>query len=334
MKKILLTLIAVTRKPLARIAFLITAVSLIPVFVYNFRSPVLIVTDESFLGLYGIERAKKESSSAMLSLFRKVKTLPFVDEAGDDLISLTVSDTEAKPFCVLFPLRFVRAAKLYREQNPQVPVVLLEGRFLESETPSSFALSGNTTDYYFYKSDIEKDFYKAGFAAASLDKGKNGKIAFFWGADHAGARDAFTRGITDYKPPAAKKQVKKGTGTVIESLETPETEEKAVPRALFLKTLTDLPDDNELSCVVIVDISFDYMEKKSAIPVILFSWVNFSIIPDDVVLIVNDSPWAQIDKAVKLAASGAGGGLISSKFEVIKKEKFDNGTLRKIEKTW
>jgi hypothetical protein len=291
---------------LAILAGLALAV-ILPFFVYLVRSPVLIVTDQAFIGLYGKDRIRREASVSSRAMFRSVKTVVIANDAGDDIVRFAVDDVSKRPFCVIFPLRFARPAGLYREQYPEVPVILLEGRYPENSSPSAFGIGGGSSDGYFiYKTDIDADFYRAAVAAAVLDREKNGKIAvFFEPSIQRQAMEVFLKALNDVGKP----------------LET-----------MFFTSFSQFSEISDLSCVVLAGSGVEYLEKKTGIPVILFTWLDPSLIPEDVVLVVNDSPWAQAVQAVKMAKAGEGGALIRSKFELQKNKKFSRRALRKIQK--
>jgi len=183
-------------------------------------------------------------------------------------------------------------------------VVILEGRFSENANPSAFALNGSTDGYFIYKTDINSDFYRAGIAAAVLDKEQNGKIAVFLEPSiQRQATESFLRALDDIGKP----------------LET-----------MFFTSFSQISDISELSCVVLAGSGVEYLEKKTGVPVIYFTWLDPYLVPDDVVLVVNDSPWAQALDAVKQAKAGEGTALIRSKFELQKNKKFSRRALRKI----
>jgi len=288
------------------IIVVIAVLGAVPFLVYIARSPVLIVTEQAFIGLYGKDRIRREASRSSFALFRPVKTVAVANDSGDDIVPFAVDEVSSRPFCVIFPLRFARSARLYHEQNPKITVILLEGRFPENSNPSEFALSGGSEGYFIYKTDINADFYRAGLAAASLNGDKNGSIVVFFDTRiQRQAREAFMEAINELENQ---------------------------PDTRFFTSFSQFYDISDLSCVVLAGSGAEYLEKKTGVPVILFSWLDPELIPSDVVLLVNDSPWAQVLEAVKRVKSGENQGRIRSKFELQKNKKFDRGILRKINK--
>jgi hypothetical protein len=279
---------------------------IIPITIFLLRSPVLIVTDIAFVGLYGQERIRKEAMLSSIILFRPVLTVEIADDAGDDIVQFAVAETSSKPFCVLFPLRYARAARLYRERNPQIPVVLLEGRYTEEHNPAISAAGGNLEDYFIYKSDINADFFNAALAAAAIDMGKNGKIVM----------------IVDN---LYQRQAREAALLALNRLESP----------LDLSVYTALSQynaDSGVSCVILAGIGAEYFEQHTGVPVIFFTWITPQLLPDDVVIAINDSPWAQTADAVRMVGANSASGLIQSKFRFLNPKIINNKSLRKMQK--
>jgi len=283
------------------IAAVIALAAIIPLLVFFARSPVLVVADFSFIRLYGEARMRRENFRSSLSLFRPVKTVAAADDSGDDIIQFAVAEISSRPFCVVFPYRFATAARLYREQNPLVHVVLLEGRLFEDRRTDDY------NDIFVYKTDIEADFYRAAAVAALIEGGNNGKIAVFAEAQmQIRCREAFLRAFDE--------------------LETP-------PAPLFFTSFSQYSEISGLSCVVLAGTGAEYLENFSGVPIIFFTWIDPLMMPDDVVIVVDDSPWVQAVQAVKMAAAGLPDGSIKSNFLIKNKNKVGAEVLRKIKKT-
>jgi len=277
----------------------IALVAAVPLVVFRTRPPVLVVADMSFIELYGSSRMRRENFRSSMSLFRPVKTVAIADDSGDDIVQFAIAEISSRPLCVVFPQRFISAARLYREQNPQIQVILLEGR-LAGRTYSDL------NDIFVYKTDIDADFYRAGVSAALIDGGKNGKIAVF-------------------VENRLQRQCREAFLSAFEGLEEP-------PEPSFYTAYSQYSEIPELSCVVLAGIGTEYMENFSGIPVVFFTWIDPSMMPNDVVLVVDDSPWAQVREAVRIAAAGSEQGSIQSNFLIINEKKIDAQALRKIKK--
>jgi len=279
--------------------------------IFNLRAPVIIVTEQYFIDLYGEKRFKKDINNASITLLRPVKAAVIANDAGDDIAPYTIAEISSKPYCVLFPRRFAQSARLYREQNPEAVIILLEGRL-----PINTDVSGLTV----YGTDTENDYYKAGLIAATIaasasDEETKGKIAVF--LMPGTARDAFLRGI-------------KEEGTEYETK--------------FYTSYTDISSTPALACVILAGTGGEILDKIPEIPVIAFSWLDPSMMTDNVILVIDDSPLAQLVQAVNMAvavkaqeAEGEGektGGeeRIGSKFIVSERKIFDSTLLQNISK--
>jgi hypothetical protein len=271
----------------------------VPLVIFHARPPVLVVADMSFLQLYGESRARRENFRSSLSLLRPVKTVAIADDSGDDIVQFAITEISSRPFCVVFPQRFTAAARLYREQNPQIQVILLEGR-LSKNKPDDF------NGFFIYKTDIEADFYRAGVFAAIIEGGKNGKIVVFMETQlQRQCRETFLSAFSEMEEP---------------------------PEPLFYTSFSQYSEIPELSCVVLAGSGAEYIEKFSGVPVVFFTWIDPAVLPNDVVLVVDDSPWAQVREAVRMAAGGSADGSIQSNFLVINEKKIDAQALHKIKK--
>jgi len=291
-----------TIKIAAFLAFLLLTVLI----AFLARPPVLVVTDLSFAGFYGIKRQKKETALSSFILFRRVMPVTVADDAGDDIIQAAVQRASSKPLCVLFPLRFAKVAGSYREKKPDIPVVLLEGRYTEDENPAAFAISGNLEDYFIYKTNIYADYYRAGLAAAAINGEKNEKIAIFLEPNiQIQAKEAISI-------------AQKDTGKPLQTS--------------FFTDYSQFSGNQGISCVIMSGNGVEYFEKYSGIPVIFFTWINPELIPADVVLIFNDSPWVQAVSAVRMVQAGIKNGQIPSKILLAGKNGLGKGVVRKLRK--
>ena len=268
--------------------------------VFWMRSPVLIVVEQAFVDLYGTGRIRNESILASFALFRPIRAVVISNEAGDDIVPFAVSEVSKRPFCVLFPRRFVHPALLYCEQNPNIPTVLLNGRYSQndSEYPSLFV----------YGTDIDSEFYNAGLIASALSPEFSGRIGVFTEPGiQSDARNAFLRALHDQGKSA---------------------------ETMFFTSFSEFPANLDFSCVILAGTGIELLEQNLGIPVILFSWVSPSMVPQDIAAVVNDSPWAQVSQAASFAAAGLKNAVIPSNFHVIERNKIDRGVLQLIKNTW
>ena len=297
---------------------LVLAVSL-TMAIFYFRSPVLIVTEQSFMELYGKKRMRNEALLSSIVLFRAVKTVEVANDAGDDIVPFAVAEISVKPYCVLFPLRFVPSAQRYKEINPNIPVVVLEGRYMESENPVEKTLGTNISEYFIYKTDIDDDFFNLGLAVSALkqenepnsdssapETEKSDKIVVFLDKKLTQMKDIFLKGLYS---------------------------RGILPETQFLNSFSQYSETPNISCVILAGLGFEYLDKKKGVPVIAFTWIDPYLLPFDVVMVINDSPWAQARQAVRMVGAGEKNGAIKSEFVVLNKKKFDRNVIALIKKT-
>jgi len=279
----------------------LAAILLTIVIIFYVRSPVLIVTEESFLDLYSKKRVTREALIASALLFRQVKTVTVANDAGYDIVPVAVLDASSRPYCVIFPLRFARSAKLLNEQNPKITVIILEGMYQENERPVETAIGSNTSNFFIYKTDLNADFFDAGRASSVIDGGKNGNVIVFTDKNIVLARENFLRGLSS-------------RGNLLETR--------------FFTSFSQYAETSNLSCIVLAGSGTDIFDKKLGVPVILFSWINPLFLPMDTVLVIDDSPWVQARQAVLMAMEGKKSGYIKSKFHFLDKKKLNGRLLR------
>ena len=138
-----------------------------------------------------------------------------------------------------------------------------------------------------------------------MELAAGGKIAVFLESSiDRLAREAFLRGIGEEKASEVK----------------------------FYTNFSHYHPVNELSCAVLAGIGAEFMEGNVDIPVIYISWLNPGYVPQNVVMIINDSPLAQVKEAVRLFSAGEKEGKIRSNFLTVNSKKIDKKILRKIKK--
>ncbi|MDR2965511.1 MAG: hypothetical protein LBU88_07025 [Treponema sp.] len=289
---------------------------LTPYIIFLCRQPVLIVSDMAFIPLYGKERLRSESRAAALALYRPVKMVMTADDAGDDVVPHAISNVSRRPYCVIFPLRFTYSARMYREQNPDIPIIILEGRYGEN-SPANNILGPTAPDFFIYKTDINTDFYIAGLAAAILvinrekteeteEIEEKGRIVVFIESDvQRQGREAFLRGIN--------------------TLENP-------PNTSFYTSFGQFSHGPGIICAILAGTGGAFMENSHDIPVIFYTWADPQLIPEEAVLILDDSPLAQTVTAVRMASEGLAEGQIQSKIIYKNPQKINRRLLHKMQK--
>jgi hypothetical protein len=277
-----------------------------PALVFFIRSPVLIVIDIPFSSLYGgTRRVLLRQVFASLALFRQVKPVMIAEGAGPDVLVFAVEEAASRslsrrPYCVLFPYRYSEAALRYREQFPGIPAVLLEGR--AGQRSGIAAGSG----LFVFKTDQESDMYRAGLCAAILSGGTGKTVVFQDYSIEETGRRAFADGLREG-----------GNGTA----------------PLFLGGFYELSDFSGISCVVLAGSGAEYFEQNLTHPVIFYTWLDPGMVPPEVVLVFDDSPWALAVPAVKMIAKNQNEGRIPSDLLILSTKIADKDILRRLKKT-
>jgi len=225
--------------------------------VFFIRSPVLIITDSSFNLLYGPERLRERQRQTSISLFRRVIPVIVYENAGPDLVALVVEEVSSKPRAALFPFRYLDGALLYKENNPDVPVLLMGGR-----NPVPLRLRGLGIIYV--QTDTLLDIYRAVLSAAVFAGEKN--ILIF----------------DDYMLPEERRELLK---QILESA-------GHLNELLFQYRNTPVNSPENIGCIIVAGPAARFLEQDLDIPVILFSWADPYFTPQTVKLIFDDSPWA------------------------------------------
>jgi hypothetical protein len=293
-----------------------------PVLLYFARSPVLIVTDASFVLLHGDTNLRWQKLSASLTLFRQVKPVMVADGASPDMVSLAITEVSARPFCVLFPRSQTDAARHFHDKVPEIPAVLVSGLLPVSNLPP--------LDGFFcqYTTDRETDLYRAGLFAGILGGQKEtdnqeesaGKApekvpekapvkTYVLRQDRlvqSKERDLFTQGLKEQEPEAV---------------------------IVFANSTGQVPDLKEVRVLVLTGVGGDILEKHPQIPVILFSWLNPALTAQEVNIQFDDSTWALAVPAVRMAAKGEAEGKIPSKPLIFPRRISDRNILRLLEKS-
>jgi len=276
----------------------------LPPLVFFVRAPVLVVTDAQFAALYGAARMKRQRASASLALFRRVKPVMVADGASPDILVVAISKAASRPFCVLFPRSQAPAAERYHQEFPEIPAVLLAGLVPASSLPTP---EGSLR---VYETDRDADLYRAGLFAGLLadprpvgQEPESRRTVALWQdrAVTAAQRDLFIRGARERYPE---------TGVV------------------FANAAGEMPDAEGLSCAVVTGAGVEYLERRPQVPVVLFSWLDPALVPREVAVLFDDSPWGLAVSAARMAAGHQTGGKIPSKPLILSGNVGNNGTFR------
>jgi hypothetical protein len=232
---------------------------------YRSRAPLLLALDEEFVFLYGSGRSALKRLELSLRLFRRVAVAQIAEGASPDVVAFAAASAATRPYAALFPARYRQGAQRYAEQAPEVPVGVLGGGAL-------FRLEENE-GFRFIETDKKTDLYRAGRYAALFALRGGGGVLFFAGdLIDRDDREAFARGLLDQGFTDAPVFVDRGT-------------EYALPKGL--------------ACVVMTSPAENLPESNSALPTILFSWIDPDFTAWGVKVIFDDSPWALAFESAK-----------------------------------
>ena len=292
------------------IAAIALGVLALPPLVFLLRAPVLVVTDAPFAALYGLSRMKREQAAASRALFRRVRPVLVADGASPDILVVAISSAASRPFCVLFPRRHAAAAERYHEEFPETPAVLLGGYVPASGLPVPNGLLS------VYGTDREADLYRAGLFAGILgdlrhrqagEASAPQRTVALWQdrAVTAAQRDLFIRGARERYPESG---------------------------VIFANAIGEMPESGGLSCAVLTGAGAEYFDSQSRVPVVLFSWLDPALVPREVAVLFDDSPWGLAVPAARMAANRQAEGKIPSNPLILPKNIADKGTLKALKR--
>jgi hypothetical protein len=285
-------------KKLLAVSAIILIVITIGALVFYNRPPVLVLTDVSFIELYGKERLRRQGIAASFALFRRVKPVLTADSASPDIQVAAISGAARKPYCVLFPAYLAGAAERYHLEFPETPSAILIGYRASSDFPQPDGV------LCVYRTDLETDLYRAGLFAGTIGLKKGPpeaqRTCFLWLDRYIQTpeREAFSRGLR-------------------------ESDSDAVAR--FTNSASDLPGSEAISCLILTRSGAEYLDKNAKTPLILFAWLDPLLLPVQTVAAFDDSAWALVVPAARMAASGQAEGKIPSNPLLFSGEKADNG---------
>jgi hypothetical protein len=256
---------------------------------FMLRSPVLMVVDDEYIGLYGLRRSWVKQIEISLKMFRRFKVVRMAEGAAPDVIAFAVNEAVSRPYAVLFPFSYEQGARRYAEQSPGIPVGVFGGG---SQARRTGELPAEENGLVFIETDRTTDLYRAGRCAALFALQDGGGILFFTGDMVTwDDKDAFLKGLRDQGFENSPMFVDIG-------------EDYTLPRAL--------------SCVVMARAEESYLDNSPTAPAILFSWMDPGITPREIKVIFDDSPWALAAAAAKTLHRKEGEGPIPSEILIPK----------------
>ena len=257
------------------------------------RAPVLIVTDNAFNRLYGEQRLNRQRQRLSLQFFRRVIPVLVADTAGPDLIAIAVEAAHSNPWAVLFPYRYLDGARHYKENRPEVPVLVMTGR---NSAP------GGESPLYFVLTDVAEDIFRSGMAAAFF-AGEKRALFLFDGYLAPRYKEIFTEGL-------------RAGGNIAEPV--------------FFSAALDFAVFTDIGCVVVAGPATRFLERNLDIPVLLFSWIDPAVSPRSVKIVFDDSPWALARQALKDFPPQAGEIRVPSAPTIIRNRIEENADFRRL----
>jgi hypothetical protein len=270
--------------------------------VFYIRPSALVVTDVQFVDLYGKERIRRQRIASSIALFRRVKPVMVADGVSPDIVIAAISGAASQPYCVLFPGYLAPAAESFHLQFPEIPAVLLSGFIPSSELPQP---DGGLC---VYRTDLETDLYRAGLFAGFLGLKKSSsedaqRTCFIWQDRYIQGpeREFFSRGVRESDPEAVVR---------------------------FANSASDMPEPESISCLVLTRSGAEYLDKNPKMPLIFFAWLDPYMLPEEAAAVFDDSTWALVVQAARMAVNGQAEGKIPSKPLVFSGKTTDNGIYR------
>ncbi|MCL2191789.1 MAG: hypothetical protein FWB78_00140 [Treponema sp.] len=300
-------------KLLLALGLLLAALS-VTVLVFLSRPPVLVVTDLPFAALHGENRLQMRQLFASVALFRQVRPVLIADDASPDMLIAAISYASENPFMVLFPRRFAAVAERFHRELPEIPVVVFRGAIPAAEMPAGNGI------FNVFGTDQGTDLFRAGLFAGiigsmgqtveplddDLPPGQRTHVLWQNRFVTPNGRELFSGAVMDRDPDSA---------------------------VVFVSTPAGMPDTRNVSSMVMIGAGADYLERNPGVPVILFSWLNPDLTSREVIIIFDDSPWALVVPATRMAARGVSTGVIPSKPLIFSDRIADNGVTRAIRRS-
>ena len=302
------------------------AAAAVPFAVFFSRPPVLVVTDAPFAALYGEANLRRQQRSASWALFRRVKPVMVADGVSPDMVTFALREAAEQPACALFARSQAVAALRYHEQLPEVPVVVLRGLVSVPELPSPDGF------LCVYGTDREVDLYRAGLCAGILG-GVRRNLA---------QQTEKKAEIEPESAPAAQAEAPQtyvlwqdrfvqGPGRELFSRGVQEGDPES--NVIFINLAIQMPDVKGVACLTLTGAGFEYLERNLPIPLILFSWVDPGLTAREVIVQFDDSPWALVVPAVRMAEQQQAEGKIPSKPLIFSGKTADNNVFRALKKS-
>jgi len=273
--------------------------------VFFSRPPVLVVTDIPFAALYGEARIRMRRAFASVALFRQVLPVLIADDASPDIVIAAVSAASENPFVVLFPRRFAAVAERFHGEFPETLVVVFRGAVPAAQMPRGNGVLN------VYGTDRATDLFRAGLFAGII-----GAMGREVEQDDPGQRTHVL--LQDRFVNHEGRALFSGAAMGLDPYSA----------VVFASAAADVPDMRRVSSMVMAGAGADILERNPGTPVIMFSWLDPSLTSREVIVMFDDSPWAMVVPATRMAARGVAEGLIPSNPLIFSDRIADNDITR------
>jgi hypothetical protein len=264
------------------------------------RPPVLILGDVDFDSLYGPRRLLLRRAELSLRLFRRVKRVSIAEDANPEAAVFAVEGAAARPWAVLGHSRHLRGLEQYAGRHPEIRVII----FREGPAPESEA--GGGPEYVF--TDNRLNSLRAGRCAAMLAAEEGDILVFQDGRNFPVDQEAFSAGLRE--------------------------EGKALT-PVYLDGSADYSAWDRVRCVVLGGPADFYFNRNSAIPALLFSWMDPAFFPSTVKITADDSPWALALRVLEPPGGGensSGYRILPAEFSLFRSRVGEEGLREKLKK--
>jgi hypothetical protein len=252
--------------------------------VFMARSPVIVVTDDTFSAIYGARREHFKRIEMSVHIFRRIKLVRISEDAELDAVVFAVQDAARKPLAALFPYRYYDAALRYAGENPMPATVVLAGLNSAAVGPAG----QDRAAVLFVKQDEASDFYRAGLCAASISTG------------------SISTGLSAFeKTPDNDKSIliivnEKNSDEAVKFFEQG-LRQGGSGASCVVRGINDNYPLANLSCVLFWGQSsgFLYHSTENSLPNIIFSWLEPDFSSPNVKVIIDDSPLELLPSIIK-----------------------------------
>ncbi|MDR0400899.1 MAG: hypothetical protein LBH51_08150 [Treponema sp.] len=251
------------------------------------RPPVLILGDAGFDAFYGRRRIFLRQAGLSLRFFRQVKRVSIAENANPEAAVFAIEEKSALPWAVLGHSRYLRGLEQYARQHPEITVAVIQ----EGPAPRAGTFDAEEGPEAVF-TDIHLNSWRAGRCAALL-AGEEGEILVFQDErNYPVNRESFLAGLR-------------------------EENEALIP--VYVDSSVDYPSWDRVRCVVLGAAADSYFDRNSAIPALLFTWMDPALCPSVVKISVDDSPWALAPEILGLPGGEDSGGyrIVPAKFTLL-----------------